>query len=199
MTTYSISSGVTYTEKRTDLLAVLKLLPDNTQKLIEPRDVRDSIYTAWENIVFKLTNAPGTDEYVGIDNPIVQKKILIGKKTVDGLPVMDSNLMAEDVDIYFYNTKTEPTSNYNTKIGILSGTGPFYFEGNWMGSYIESRTINLLNGPINVLEIRNTSYALFGSERVGGDISIKSDKGNISLNDFVFPRIDQNNISTNVS
>jgi hypothetical protein len=56
MSTYSISQGVTYAETFPNFQSVLNVLPDNTQKLIAPRDVRDSFFTAWENIIFKKTN-----------------------------------------------------------------------------------------------------------------------------------------------
>ena len=55
--TYSIGTPPTDATKLADFQSILNILPDNTSKLIAPKDVRDSSYTIWENIVFKPNNA----------------------------------------------------------------------------------------------------------------------------------------------
>jgi hypothetical protein len=190
MSTYSVGQGITYTEKLSNLQSVLNVLPDNTQKLIAPRDVRDSIFTTWENIIYKLTTSPGTGEYIGIDQTSVKNKVYFGKKISFGEYVMTQKLLSEEVDYFFYNTRLD-TEDLTTKIVLLSGSaGGLYYENNLMGTFLHQKS--LPTGWAN-FELRNTSYVLNGSDRIGGDINLISDKGNISLNSFVFPKISQNN------
>jgi|694.fasta_scaffold76744_2 hypothetical protein len=199
MSTYSISQGITYAEKLPNFQSILNVLPDNTQKLIAPRDVRDAIFTAWENISMKITQTPTSGEYIGIDQDFIQNKFYFGKKVSLNEYVITSDLLNEDIDHYFYNSRPD-TEFFNTKIAILSGTaGDFYFEGGLRGSFIESKVVTgLLDSYYSNLEIRNTSYALLSNgERVGGDINLISDKGYISLNGFSFPRLSENNSQYN--
>ena len=52
--TFSEYPATTYfAQNKTDLQDVLQLLPDNTSKQITPQDVRDAVFSAWENTVFK--------------------------------------------------------------------------------------------------------------------------------------------------
>ena len=82
--TYSINVG-TSTEalRKQDINSVLLDLPDNTQKLISPKDVRDAFLTSWANSAFKQTIGQANIEYLGIDsgNPSdrdIKQKIFIG-------------------------------------------------------------------------------------------------------------------------
>jgi hypothetical protein len=120
MSTYSIGTPPTDALKLQDLNAVLNALPDNTSKLIAPKDVRDAVYTVWENIMFKPTSNSGGTEYIGIDKADLQKKILIGKKTIGGGAVLSNNLLSTNVDVFFYNTRTEPQSDYDTRVAFLA-------------------------------------------------------------------------------
>lgn len=186
MATYSIGSPPTNAEKLADLQSVFNVLPDNTQKLISPLDVRSSVYTLWENIIFKPTNANGGTEYIGIDQDSFTEKIFFGKKKVGSQFLMNNNLLNTDVDVFFYNTKS--TSNYDTKIAILAGTSSFVVSGQVSAPYLQSidvtnpgydRTINF--------EIINPSYYNDGVSNKGGDINIKSNNGVVSLNGLIFP------------
>jgi len=67
--TYSLSVGLTTeAERKQDITSVLVKLPDNTQKLITPKDVRDAFTTAWATSAFKQTIGPAQVEYIGIDS-----------------------------------------------------------------------------------------------------------------------------------
>ena len=74
MATYSTGTPPTNATKLQDFNSVLNILPDNTSKLIAPKDVRDAVFTTWENIAFKPTTAGGS-EYIGIDQTTLQEKI----------------------------------------------------------------------------------------------------------------------------
>ena len=93
---------------------------------------------------------------------------------------MTSDLLSTDVDFYFYNTRTEPQLEYNTKIAFLAGTGSFYSGGNLRTPYIESRLVQGLSGSYLNFEIRNKSFVYDGTENVGGDINLLSDTGYVT-------------------
>ena len=191
MSTYSYSTPPTNALKLQNIDDVLSGLPDNTSKLIAPIDVRSAVYTLWENIMFKPTSNSGGTEYIGIDRDDINKKILIGKKSFTGTPVLNSNLLnSTDVDVFFYNTKTASAGN-DTTIAILAGTGSNYQSGALSSPYIRSRVVS--NSPFtNTLDfdINNSSYYLNGLTGYGGNISIKSDKGNVLINGVRFPLYD---------
>jgi hypothetical protein len=188
-TTYSISQGVTYAELFPNFQSILNVLPDNTQKLIAPRDVRDSFFTTWENIVYKKTTTSISDvQYIGIDQNDLTQKVYFGKKRLAGIDLMTSDLLSADVDFYFYNTKTEPQTDYSTKIAFLAGTGSFYFSDDLRTPYIESKVVEGISGSYLNFEIRNKSFTFDGLDPVGGDINVLSDTGFVSLNGIVFPK-----------
>lgn len=201
MSTYSIGTPPTDALKLQDLNSVLGALPDNTSKLISPKDVRDAVYTLWENIIFKPTSNNGGTEYIGIDKSDFRRKVYIGKKTVGGTPVLSEDLLSTnpliDVDVFFYNTKSEPQSDYSTTVAFLSGTGPNYQSGQLAAPHIVSRPVT--NAPFDNtidLEINNTSYYLDGLTGYGGNISLKSLWGNVVLNDLRFPTSIENLAAT---
>jgi hypothetical protein len=194
MSTYSIGQAPVDALKLQDFRAVLNILPDNTQKLIAPKDVRDSLYTVWENIAFKPTKvASSTVEYIGIDQDFLRQKVFIGKKKVEGLDIMNDTLLNSDVDVFFYNNKEEPQGSYNTKIAILAGTGGFsdapYLESAVVTSYLGNNYLDL--------DIINPSYIVDGSELSGGNINIISQNGYVSLNGVLFPKQSENADITN--
>ncbi len=52
--TYSVNIGTEYEASRLpDILSVLKNIPDNTHKLISPKDVRDAFLSTWANSPIK--------------------------------------------------------------------------------------------------------------------------------------------------
>ena len=198
MSTYSISQGVTYAEKLENFQGLLNVLPDNTQKIISPRDVRDSFFTTWENIVYKTTKISTSDtQYIGIDQDDLTNKVYFGKKRLGGQEVMTDTLLNNDVDFYFYNNKTEPQLNYDTKVAFLGGTGSFYYEGVFAVPYIETKVVTTGVGEYLNFEIRNTSYITDGADKYGGDINILSDKGYVSINGIIFPKYFDNAVQTN--
>ena len=108
--TYSISvGGPTEASRKQDINSVLLDLPDNTQKLISPRDVRDAFVTTWATSAFKQTIGQGTVEYLGIDsgnpsNRDIKQKIFIGKRNYAGVDIMTNTLLNNTSnDIYIYN------------------------------------------------------------------------------------------------
>jgi hypothetical protein len=194
MATYSTGTPPTDATKLDNLQSVLNALPDNTSKSIVPKDIRDSIYTVWENSIFKPTTIPTSgNKYIGIDQDDIQNKIFFGKKKVNGQYVMNSDLLSTDtdVDIFFYNTKPNSSSNFDTTIAILSGTGPNYqydgIEGILSSPYLKSKVVSSVNGNYTNFEIGNNSFIFVGPTPSGGDINIESRYGNVSLNGVVFP------------
>ncbi len=189
MSTQSISQGITYAETLPNFQSILNVLPDNTQKLIAPRDVRDSFFTTWDNIVFKKTNVTTSPvEYIGIDNNTLSQKVYFGKKKLGGQEIMTNDLLTNDVDFYFYNTKTEPQVDYSTKIALLAGTSSFIKGGSLAVPYLESKVVQGFTGEYLNFEIRNKSFIVDGSDSYGGDINILSDYGYVSVNGLVFPK-----------
>jgi hypothetical protein len=54
--TYSVNIGSQFeSERKPDIVTVLKNLPDNTSKQISPRDVRDAFLTTWASSPIKQT------------------------------------------------------------------------------------------------------------------------------------------------
>jgi len=110
--TYSINIGTSLEAyRKPDLISVLKDIPDNTHKLISPRDIRDAFLSTWANSPFKQTKNISGIEYIGIDsgNPAdrdIKQKIFLGKRSYANLDIMsDSMLSSKSADIYIYNTK----------------------------------------------------------------------------------------------
>ncbi|NDB84062.1 MAG: hypothetical protein EB127_15300, partial [Alphaproteobacteria bacterium] len=125
-TTYSISQGVTYAELLPNFQSVLNVLPDNTQKLIAPRDVRDSFFTTWESIVFKKTKLSSSgNEYIGIDDVNLTQKVYFGKKLVGGVEVLNDDLLSNDTDFYtmdeMYEVSTRQFYSYKDEDGFIYG------------------------------------------------------------------------------
>ena len=104
--TYSINDNTAYDATRLETIGdVLNQIPDNTSKLISPKDVRDAIYSSWETSVFKQLTGSASIEYIGIDRNGLNQKMLIGKKRLAGVDILDSNLLnynLNDSDIFFF-------------------------------------------------------------------------------------------------
>jgi hypothetical protein len=196
MATYSIGLPPTDATKLEDIISTLGILPDNTTKLISPKDVRDAVYTLWENIIFKPTLNTSGIEYVGIDQTNYAKKILFGKKIVNNTNVLNNALLNTDVDTFFYNTKTA-SGNHDTKIAFLAGTGSNMVGSTLVAPYLHAREVD--NPPytktIN-LEIINPSYYVAGTTTSGGDITIQSENGFLILNGIRWPTYNNNLLST---
>lgn len=194
--TYSIYPGTNIEAfKLADISSVLNELPDNTQKLINPHDLRDAIYTSWENIVIKPTSGSASIEYIGIDRDNLYEKIFLGKKRISGNDVLTSNLLNSDVDIFLYNTKNDLNlSNQNTRIGFLAGTNTslFYNGGTLSIPLIQSKIVTTAGGNVLDLDIINLSYIISGLTAYGGSVNIYSKDGNVLVNGLIFPTLNQN-------
>ena len=198
----TFSQAPTETNQLGDIINVLNILPDNTTKLISPKDVRDAVYTLWQNTMFKPTSFTGSGvDYIGIDQYQLKDdnevdwypKVYFGKKQTGGQFIMNNDLLGQtDADFFFYNTKNNGASNdYETSIAILSGTGPFYntTQNEVRSPQIVSTPDGDENGQYMDLTIKNTSYNMNGLTGYGGNINIRSEKGYVSVNDFFFPSI----------
>lgn len=184
-TTYSINVGtIIESSKKSDIYSALVDLPDNVQKKISPRDLRDAIFTSWASAAFKLTTPDSVStEYIGIDssNPEdrdIKKKILLGKRTVGNVDVVSNTLLTNsDADIFIYNTKSDSLSQNETKVAILAGTdSQLYYTAPWIGATFSPST-NTIG-----LEIRNPQLT-------GGPINIYSDSGRVGINGVAFPTV----------
>jgi hypothetical protein len=178
--TYSINIGTEYEASRLpDILSVLKNIPDNTHKLISPKDVRDAFLSTWANSPIKQTTTTTGVEYIGIDsgNPAnrdVKQKIFLGKRNFGGGDILNNTLLNnQNNDIYFFNTKPDSATQSNTRIAILSGT---YSSLYGQAPYIES----ISDGTKFDFEFRNPSLS-------NGSINIYSSTGRVAINGIIFP------------
>jgi hypothetical protein len=178
--TYSIQVGtIIEAFRKPDIFTVLQDLPDNTQKLITPRDVRDAFLSTWANSSFKITNAgTSTNEYIGVDsgdpnNRDIKNRILIGKRSFGNLDIMNNTLLnSSNADIFIYNTKSDLLDQSSTKIAFLAGT---------------NSTLNLSAPYIESIATASTidMYVI----NPGGEINITSLNGRVAINGIVFPTI----------
>ena len=185
--TYSINVGTSLEAyRKPDIISVLKDIPDNTHKLISPRDIRDAFLSTWANSPFKQTKNISGIEYIGIDsgNPSdrdIKQKIFLGKRSYANLDIMtDSLLSNKNADIYIYNTKPDSyLTQSSTKVAILAGTNSSLYEN---APYIESKIVD----NVNHFEIRNPSIS-------NGPISIYSSAGRVAINGIQFPTVSETN------
>jgi hypothetical protein len=204
MATYSINTG-TSIETTTyniigataiDLSQVLDILPDNTDKQINPKDIRDAILTSFSNSAFKQTLASqSTTSYIGVDNvnpdyanKDVKSKVYFGKRAFSGTysysythDLMTSDLLNSDVDVFLYNTKKDTVSNNRTRIAILSGTNSSLYTNS---PYLQSQVVTVGTYSSLSLDIINPTFT-GGTSSV---INFNSDYGTVSFNQIVFPR-----------
>ena len=186
--TYSINIGTEYEAYRLpDILSVLKNIPDNTHKLISPKDVRDAFLSTWANSPIKQTTTTTGVEYIGIDsgNPAnrdIKQKIFLGKRNFGGSDVLNNTLLNnQNNDIYFFNTKSDSVDQSNTRIAILSGTISSLYT---QAPYIESRS----DGSKFDFEFRNPSLS-------NGSINIYSSTGRVAINGIIFPTVAESSAS----
>jgi hypothetical protein len=182
--TYSINVGQpTESFRNQDINSSLLHLPDNTNKLISPKDVRDAFLTAWASSAFKQTVGQAGIEYLGIDsgnpsNRDIKEKIFIGKRSYAGHDIMDNSLLSNsDSDIYIYNTKEDNAADQNTKIVILSGTNSSLY---YHAPYIVSKVSN---------SEHSLTLDLINPSPYSGPINIRSDSGRVSINNIMFPTV----------
>jgi hypothetical protein len=188
--TYSISvGGPTEALRKLDINSVLLELPDNTQKLISPKDVRDAFLTSWATSAFKQTIGQGTVEYLGIDsgdptNRDIKQKIFIGKRNYAGGDIMNNSLLNNsNNDIYIYNTKPDSSLTQSTTVAILAGTNSNLHT---FAPYIQSNVVN----SNSALSLEMVNPSLFS-----GPINIFSNTGRIAVNGILFPTVAETSAS----
>jgi len=188
--TYSVNIGTQFETSRKDILSVLKELPDNTHKLISPRDVRDAFLSTWATSPFKQTKTISGIEYIGLDsgNPAdrdIKEKIFLGKRSYGNSDILSSTLLnSTDADIFIYNTKSDSDLQDSTKVSILAGTDSSLYSS---APYIESK---YNSGKLN-LNIVNPSL-------LNSPINIYSNTGRVAINGISFPTISESSsVSTN--
>jgi hypothetical protein len=190
--TYSINVGqTTEAYRKPDINSVLADIPNNTQKLISPKDVRDAFLSSWANSSFKQTLSLSSIEYVGLDsgdpsNRDIKQKIFIGKRNYAGTDIMNNTLLStsNQNDIYFYNTKPDGITQ-STRISILAGTNSsLHINAPYIGS-------NIFNNGVSdfaTLDIVNPSI-------FGGPVNIYSLTGRVALNGILFPTVAETSAS----
>jgi len=131
-------------------------LPDNTHNLITPQNLRDAIYTTWINNVFKQTTASGS-YYIGLDSDsagsILTNPFYFGKRNYLGSNVMNSTLLNNGTDVFFFNNKPD--------------------------SITQSTIVTFLAG--NPTLFNNAPYIITAATNSGLDISVINPNGNINL------------------
>ena len=179
--TFSINlDTITESTRLESIYPALNKLPNNSAKLISPRDVRDSFLTAYSNSIFKVTTSnTGTIPYIGIDtnnptNKDYKRKILLGKRSFGSLDIMTPSLLSSDTDIFFYNTKSDSLDQSSTKLTILAGTNSNYYP---TAPYIESE--------FDVDQIK------FNITNPLGNLDINSITGRVSINNINFPTVSE--------
>jgi len=188
--TFSINVGqIIESSKKSDIFSVLLDLPDNTKKLISPKDVRDAFFTAWASSPIKLTtpDITGNITYIGVDssNPSdrdIKKPIYIGKRQFGNLDIMNNTLLStNNADIFFYNTKSDDQSQSSTKISILAGTDSnLHFSAPYIESFAGTNSISL---------------NLVNPSPYGGGLNILSNNGRVAINGIVFPTLAETSAS----
>ena len=135
--TYSINVGQpTESFRKSDIYNVLQDLPDNTSKLISPKDVRDAFLSTWSNSAFKITTPStySTAYYIGVDsgNPAdrdQKSKILLGKRQFGNLDILSTGLINNSqTDVFVYNTKSDSVTQSSTRMAFLAGTNSLLFN-----------------------------------------------------------------------
>ena len=184
--TFSVNVGqVVEAERKSTVFDVLANLPDNTQKLITPRDVRDAFFSSWANAAFKVTTPSNSGiEYIGLDSADpsdrdIKKKILLGKRSFGNLDILNNTLINNtDADIFIYNTKSDLATQSSTKISILAGTDSSYFDN---APYIQS----IYQTASNAIDLNLINPATAGA------INIIAQTGRVAVNDIIFPTVQQ--------
>ena len=182
--TYSIFPGTSQEANSfNNINDVLSVLPDNTSKFISPRDVRDVIFSNWENTIIRYTSNISGSQYIGIARDDVKDKLFFGKKSLNGSDILSNSVLSAntEVDIFFYNTKSDSSPSQNLKIGFLAGSSQSLHTNI---PYLEAVQIE---GPAPSIGLNLTHNQPFG-----GDFNFKAgNDGRISLNNFIIPSVNE--------
>ena len=178
--TYSIFPGTTQEANSFNTISdVLNVLPDNTQKLINPRDVRDAIFSNWENTVFRYTSNTSGTQYIGISREDIKDKLFLGKKSLLGSNILSNSVLSSqpEIDIFFYNTKSDSATNQNLRIGFIGGS---------------SQSLHTSIPYLEVVQVSGATPSLglniAHNQPFGGDFNfVAGQYGRIGLNGLVVP------------
>ena len=204
MATYSINTGTSIQTMTYDIIGataidlspVLDILKDNTDKEINPKDLRDAVLTSFSNSAFKQTLASQSNiSYIGVDtlnpDPVskdVKSKVFFGKRSFSGTysysytnDIMTSALLSSDVDIFLFNTKKDTVSNNRTRISILSGTNSSLYTNS---PYLQSQVVT--NGTYSTLSLDIINPTFNGGTATV--INFNSNYGTVSFNNVSFPK-----------
>jgi hypothetical protein len=172
---------------------ILLTLPDNVDKLIDPKDIRDALLSLWSSVPFKQTStasiSSSTDRYIGLDatDPSerdIKKKLFIGKRAYSGTYsyinshdiMTNTTLLDSDVDIFLFNTKPDTVANTTTRISILSGENTGLYTA---APFIQSQFISGLTQSLSIDFVSRV-----------GNVNFNLDKfttGTFSLNKIQLP------------
>lgn len=201
--TYSINiSQPTESTSYGDITFLLNNLPDNVNKEINPKDVRDAILSNWDLPGFKETKGTySTIAYIGVDsgNPLdrdIKMKMYFGKREYMGQMILSTysvfqqgeqfdSFVDGDTDIYLFNTKIDTHSQLKTRISFLSGTNHTLYG---KSPYIQSQIVTGTAGQIPSLDIVNPSTS-------GGGVIITSEYDRVTLNGLAYPTITETSAS----
>ena len=175
------------------LITTLQLLPDNTSNQISPSDVRNSVYTLYLNTIIRYIDT-NNGNYIGMSDmsEISGKKFYIGKKSINGLNIMNSiltNYVSNNTDIFFHTNN--PNDNNSTKISILSGSNTLLFQN---APYIQSEYV--IGQTSNYIDFNIINSSTLDNIE-GGNIQIRSDYGNVIINNMKFPKLNELSNATN--
>lgn len=178
--TYSIFPSTTQEANSFNNISdVLSVLPDNTQKQISPRDFRDAIFSNWENTVIRYTSNTSGTQYIGIAREDIKDKLFFGKKSLLGSNILSNSVLSSqsDIDIFFYNTKSDSAPTQNLKIGFIAGSSQSLHQS---VPYLE--VVEVTGGTPSL------GLNLSHNQSFGGDFNfIAGDYGRIGLNGLVVP------------
>jgi len=177
--TYSISSSTTEANSFNNINDVLSVLPDNTQKNISPRDIRNAVFSNWENTVIRYTSNTLGTPYIGIHREDIKDKLFFGKKNLLGSDILSNPVLSaqSDIDIFFYNTKSDTAPSQNLKIGFIAGSSQSLHQS---VPYLE---VVQVSGGTPSLGL-NLSH----NQPFGGDFNfLAGNYGRIGLNGLVIP------------
>jgi hypothetical protein len=181
-TGYQLVGGTGYSPDY--LNDILNRLRDNTNKEINPVDLRDTILSLYSSVPFKET---GTIEYIGIDtlNPSgrdLKRKMFIGKRSFSGTfsyqpshDILNNTLYSNDVDHFLFNTKPDTISQLTTRIGIISGSNSSLFT---LYPYFQSQRVSGVSQSLSLDFVSRN-----------GDVRFGSTFGRVGVNTTYFPTV----------
>ena len=179
--TYSINVGTIKEASSAGYIStVLDVLPDNTQKQISPRDVRNAVFSNWENSTFRYTLNNNNTQYIGLGRDNIYDTVFLGKQKISGSYIMSDALLASDTDIFLYNTKTDANPSQDFKLSFLAGTDQTAHP------YAPYISVNKIAGTAAV------SMVIAHQNPFGGNFTLQAgNTGRVSVNNLIFPSVNE--------